>query len=123
MGFNIGKRIQFVAKVILFVHLIFGILGSFILLNYAFKDEMPILIFFAISSPIIAYCVGWMSSALLFAFGQLVENVAQLRAGAYGDKDFLKSGVPEPYSRKENGPQIDAEFGDWLKEQFNSMNQ
>lgn len=67
---NIGKKIKVLAKVIFFIEAISAIIAGFVLCME--EDEMLIIISFV--GPIVA----WISSWLLYGFGELIDKVCDI---------------------------------------------
>ena len=77
---NIGKKIQIVAKVTMFVDAGLSILGGIVMFFSAFVDiEMWPLIFLAPIVTVIGCLMAWVSVLTLYGFGKLIEDVEVIR--------------------------------------------
>lgn len=71
---DIGKKIKGWAKAIFIIESILFIISAIIMLSFAAEDEvwLPLALVTAILGPV----VSWISSWLLYAFGELVDKTA-----------------------------------------------
>ena len=81
---NIGKKIKLLAKVsAVLVTLMFFIIGA-VVIGSSYGDGGLILlgVLFMILSPI----VGWLSSLIIYAFGELVDKVCDIEKNTRTEK-------------------------------------
>ena len=71
---NIGKKIKCLAVVMFLIESIVSVIVGIALMIIAAKNDNNKLILFGLLEIVIVSLFAWVSSWLLYAFGQLVEN-------------------------------------------------
>lgn len=86
---NVGKKIMTLAKVLGWVFLIAGIITAIVFMSFGWK-------FFIVIAPLIGGVLLYVSSWVLYGFGQLVEDVSAMRyAAKEADRDTVSEELPE----------------------------
>ena len=104
---NVGDKIQDVAKVI-FILITIGVIicGLVFLVNFGFEDAWWALLMIFVG-PIVSLVCSWM----VYAFGELVENVQIIRSQNEEMRKENKQGAVSQNAQNNAQPQKD----DWLK--------
>ncbi len=77
---NVGKSIKQVAKAVFVVEVIVAIIGAVYLLDVSIDTEEGIYFIWALASLIGGFAVAWLSSLMIYGFGELVD-IAQENSG------------------------------------------
>ena len=88
---NIGKKIQTVAKAIVWVEIIASILSGIVLFFYGLFN-LESLWYLLILAPFVGYigCIAaWLSVILLYGFGKLVEDVNVIRCSSNENRKIV----------------------------------
>lgn len=76
---NIGKKIQFVSKIIFWVDVILNIAAAFVFFILAIVKSQGELAIYGSASLILGPVVAYLSAIITYGFGELIENSAQIR--------------------------------------------
>lgn len=92
---NPGVKIKIIAQVIAWAYVFFSILGGLILFLSAFEDLEYNWWFILVSPTVIIFGIltAWMSSIMLYGFGELVEN--SKKDIYYNDEDLLTTSADD----------------------------
>ncbi len=86
---NVGKKIMTLAKVLGWIFLIVGIITSMLFISYEWK-------FFIVIAPLIGGVLLYVSSWILYGFGQLVDDINAMRyAAKEADRNAVSEELPE----------------------------
>lgn len=86
---NVGKKIMTLAKVLGWIFLIAGIITAIVFMSFGWK-------FFIVIAPLIGGVLLYVSSWILYGFGQLVDDINAMRyAAKEADRDTVSEELPE----------------------------
>lgn len=75
---NPGGKLKSLAKVFFWLNLILFILGGIFLIVMAIENDVPMLILAGVLAIGVGILIAWLSTILLYAFGELVESNTRL---------------------------------------------
>ena len=86
---NVGKKIMTLAKVLGWIFLIAGIITAIVFMSFGWK-------FFIVIAPLIGGVLLYVSSWILYGFGQLVDDISAMRyAAKEADRNAVSEELPE----------------------------
>lgn len=86
---NVGKKIMTLAKVLGWIFLIAGIITAIVFMSFGWK-------FFIVIAPLIGGVLLYVSSWILYGFGQLVDDINAMRyAAKEADRNAVSEELPE----------------------------
>lgn len=131
---NIGRKIQTLAMAICWIGIGFFVTVGSIALYYGYKTHMQILMAGGVLVLILGPLMSWISIFNIYAFGNLVENVQEIkeqlyqleRTSADAGSDFTPAPAPEPepfeapasYTQEDSSEEDDTNKERYLEKYF-----
>ena len=110
MFYDIGKKIQTVARVITYIGIALSIIAGLILFGFACNnpEKLKGLFFLAPVAVVVGGLSAWLSSICLYGFGKLIEDTEEIRNNMEGcsendsslQRGFRSEPAPHTYSTR-----------------------